>query len=218
MPCRRALVDADRERAHLRHLLGDLLAHQVPAEPDLAPLPDEELAGVGNHQVMWVEPVPALDVLVVPLGREIALGRDHPALSGARRRPRHRRALRERHLRLEAQRAERHPRDVDRDVELDRLLREAGAEHRRRHAFLSVALDDEARERAGQEHQLVPVRNRLEEREPTHAVAAELRLHVDVVNDLRREDPAPAEDVLLRGCRFVGHHKTSFLSEGSSTS
>ena len=121
----RALVDAGRQRAHLRHLLGHLLAHQVAAEADLAALADEELGGVGEHQVVRVEPVPALDHLVVPLGRQVALGRDHPALARARRRAGHRGALGQRHLRLDRQRAEAHARDVDRDVELDRLLREA---------------------------------------------------------------------------------------------
>ena len=66
---RRALVDAGRQRAHLGHLLGHLLAHQVAAEADLAALADEELARVGEHQVVRVEPVPALDALVVPLRR-----------------------------------------------------------------------------------------------------------------------------------------------------
>ena len=96
------------------------------------------------------------------------------------------------------QRAERHARDVDRDVELERLLREARAEHGLRLALLAVALDHEAGERAGEEDELVPVRHRLEDREAAHPVAAELGLHVDVVDDLRREDPAAAEDVLAR--------------------
>ena len=196
VPRRRALVDPGRQGTHLRDLLGDLLAHQVAAEADLAPLADEELARVGQHQVVRVEPVPGLDVLVVPLGREVTLRRDHASLARARRGPGHRRTLRERHLRLERQRAERHPRDVDRDVQLDRVLREAGAEHRLRLALLAVALDHEARQRAGQEHQLIPVRDRLEHREPAHPVSPELRLHVDVVDDLLREDRAPSEDVL----------------------
>ena len=198
VPGRRALVDAGGQRAHLGHLLGDLLAHQVAAQADLAALPDEELAGVGEHQVVRVEPVPALDALVVPLGRQVALGRDHPALARAGRRAGHRGALGERHLGLDRERAEAHARDVDRDVELDRLLREARAEDRLRLALLAVALDHEARQRAGHEHQLIPVRDRLEHREAAHAVAPELGLHVDVVDDLRREDLAVAEDV--RAC------------------
>ena len=99
---RAALVDPRGQRAHLGHLLGHLLAHQVAAEADLAALADEELDGVGQHQMVRVEPVPALDDLVVPLGAEVALGRDHSALAGAGGRAGHARALRQRHLRLEA--------------------------------------------------------------------------------------------------------------------
>ena len=156
MARRRALVDPGRQRAHLGDLLGHLLAHQVAAEADLAALADEELARVGEHQVVRVEPVPALDALVVPLRRVVALGRDHPALARARRRAGHRGALGERHLGLERERAEAHAGDVDRDVELDRLLREARAEHRLRLALLAVALDHEARQRARQEHRARP--------------------------------------------------------------
>ncbi len=218
MPRGRSLVDPCRERAHLRHLLGHLLAHQMPAEPDLAALADEELDRVGEHQVVRVEPVPALDHLVVPLRRVVALRRDHPALARAGRRARHGRALRERHLGFERQGSEGHAGDVDRDVELERLLREARAQHRLRHALLAVALDDEARERARQEDQLVPVRHRLEDREAAHPVAPEIGLHVDVVDHLRREDPASTEDVLAGGCALVGHYNTSFRSEGSRLS
>ena len=218
VPGRGALVDPGRQRAHLGHLLGHLLAHQVPAQADLAALPDEELDRVGQHQVVRVEPVPALDDLVVPLGRQVALGRDHPALSRAGRGAGHRGALGERHLGLDRQRAEAHAGDVDRDVELDRLLGEARAEHGLGHALLAVALDHEARERAGQEDQLVPVRDLLEHREAAHPVAAELGLHVDVVDDLRREDLAAAEDRLLAGCVLVCHQSTSFRSLGSSES
>ena len=209
------------KRAHLGDLLGHLLAHQVAAEADLAALADEELARVGEHQVVRVEPVPALDALVVPLRRVVALRRDHPALARARRRAGHRRALGERHLRLEREGAEAHARDVDRDVELDRLLREACAEDRLRLALLAVALDHEPGQRAGHEHQLVPVRDRLEHREAAHAVAAELGLHVDVVHHLGREDAAVPEDGLAVRCCLVGHvapHRTSLRSDGSRLS
>src|SRR5215204_3919953 len=202
---RASLVDPGGKGAHLGNLLGHLLAHQVATEAHLAALSDEELDGVGQHQVVRVEPVPALDDLVVPLGAEVALGRDHSALAGARSRARHGRPLRQCHLRLERQRAEAHSRDVDRDVELDRLLREARAEHRLRHTLFAIALDHEARKRAWQEDQLVPVRDLLEHREAAHPVATELGLHVDVVDDLRGEDLAAAEDGLLAGCVLVGH-------------
>jgi hypothetical protein len=67
MPGGRALVDPGRQRAHFSHLVGDLLPHQVPAHAHLAALADEELAGVGEPQVMRVEPVARLNALVEPL-------------------------------------------------------------------------------------------------------------------------------------------------------
>jgi len=70
---------------------------------------------------------------------------------------------------------------------------EARAEHRLGLALLPVALDDEPGQRAGQEHQLVPVRDPLEHREAAHPVAAEFGLDVDVVDDLGREDAAVPE-------------------------
>jgi hypothetical protein len=218
MARRRALVDPRRQRAHLGHLLCHLLAHQVSTEANLAALADEELDPVREHQVVRVEPVPRLDHLVVPLRRVVAFRGDHPAFARAGRGACHRGALRERHLRLERERAERHSGDVDRDVELERLLRETRPEHRLRLALLAVALDHEAGEGAGEEDELVPVRHRLEDREAAHPVAAELGLDVDVVDDLRGEDPAAPEDVLLRRGGLVGHHRTSFLSAGSSES
>ncbi len=202
MPGRGALVDARRKRAHLGDLLGDLLAHEVPAEADLAALADEELDRVREHEVVRVEPVPALDDLVVPLRRQVALRRDHPALARAGGRAGHRGALGQGHLRLDRQGAEAHAGDVDRDVELDRVLREPRAEDRLGLALLAVALDDEPGERPRQEHELVPVRDLLEHREAAHPVAAELGLHVDVVDDLRREDPAVPE---LVGACLVCH-------------
>ena len=192
-----------------------------PPRPTLQPWPMKNSTRVGEHQVVRVEPVPALDALVVPLGRVVALRRDHPALARARRRAGHRRALRERHLRLERERAEAHAGDVDRDVELDRLLREARAEHRLRLALLAVALDHEAGQRARHEHQLVPVRDRLEHREAAHPVAAELGLDVDVVHHLGREDAAVPEDGLAASVlsrRPCAPHRTSFRSEGSRLS
>ena len=184
VPRRRALVDAGRQRAHLRHLVGDLLAHQMAAEPHLAALADEELAGVREAQVVRIEAVARLDALVEPLLGIAALVGDHPALSGARGGAGHGGAAGERCLGLVGERAEAHAGDVDGDVEHQRALRHR-PDHRRGRAFLAVALDDEARERAGQEGQVVEGRDVLEEREAPHPVAAELRLDVDVVDHLR---------------------------------
>ena len=142
---------------------------------------------------MGVEPVARLDALVEPLGRVAPFVRNHPALAGARRGPRHRRAAGERGLRLVGEGPEAHAGDVDRDVELERPLR-AGPDDRLRVALLPVAFDHEPRQRAGKEREVVPVRDRLEHREAAHPVAAELGLDVNVVDDLAGEDPAPPEN------------------------
>jgi hypothetical protein len=81
MTRRRTLVDPGGQTAHLGDLLRHLLTHQVAAHADLAALADEELDAVGQHQVVGVEAVAALDHLVVPLGREVALRRDHSPLA-----------------------------------------------------------------------------------------------------------------------------------------
>src|SRR5581483_4612320 len=231
----RALVDAGGKRAHLRHLVGDLLAHQMAAEADLAALADEKLAGVGETQMMRVETVTRLDALIEPFDRVTAFVGDHAALARACGRSRHGGAARERDLRLIGESAEAHAGDIDGDVEHHRPLG-AGTDHRLGVAFLAIAFDDEARQRAGQEGEIVPVRYLLEEGEAAHAVAAEFRLHMDVVDYLRGEDLTPPEDELLRLGRrlrravspvsvFLRHrarslprHSTSFFSVGSRLS
>ena len=118
MAGRRALIDTGRQRAHLGDLVGDLLAHEVTTQTDLAALADEKLAGVGQTQVMRIEAVARLDALIEPLGRIAPLVGDHAALARAGRRARHGGAARQRGLGLVGERAEAHAGDVDRDVEL----------------------------------------------------------------------------------------------------
>src|SRR5262249_23708914 len=115
----RALIDASRQRTHLSHLICDLQTHQMSTQADLAALPDEDFAGIGDPQVVRIEAVARLDALVEPLRRVTTLVRNHPALPRARRRPGQGRAARERDLRLVRERAEAHARDVDWDVEHD---------------------------------------------------------------------------------------------------
>ena len=238
MTGRRALVDAGRQRTHLGDLVGHFLAHQMSAQPDLAALADEELAAIRQQQVVRVEAVARLDALVEPFGRIAPLVGNHPAFAGTGSGARHGSAARERGLGLERERTETHAGDVDRDVQFHRPLG-ARSDHRPGLAFLAVTLDHEPGQRAGQEGQVVPMRNLLEQREAAHPVTAELRLHVDVVDDFRREDLASAEDVLLfdfqigagaaardRIVRHVGlflgfngaGQRTSFFSVGSRLS
>ena len=153
--------------------------------------------------MMRVEAVTRLDALIKPLHRVAPLVRDHAALARAGGGPRHGGAAGERDLRLIGQRAEAHAGHIDRDVQHHRPLG-LGPDHRLGVAFLAIALDDEAGQRAGQEGEIVPMRDLLEQREAAHAVAAELRLHMDVVDDLRREDLAPAENEAFRLGRHLG--------------
>jgi hypothetical protein len=238
MAGRRSLVDAGGKRAHLGDLVGHLLAHQVAAEADLATLADEELAAVGEAQMVRVEAVTGLDALIEPLGRIAPLVGDHAALARAGGGARHGGAPRQRRLGLVAERAEAHARDVDGNVEHDRLFRPR-ADDGLGLALLAVAFDDEARQRARQERQVVPVRDLLEQREAPHAVTPELRLDVNVVDHLGGEDPTLAQRAgvalwrlrcrrNLGGCFTLRHgstlllgvqpQSTSFFSVGSRLS
>ncbi len=194
MARRRALVDAGGQRAHLRHLVRHLLAHEMSAEADLATLADEELAAIGQLQMVRVEAVARLDALVEPLRRIAPLVRDHAAFAGAGRCAGHGGSARQGDLRLERQGAEAHAGDIDRDVELQRPLG-LGADQGLGQALLAIAFDHETGQRAGQEREVVPVRDLLEQREAPHAIAAELRLDMDVVHHLGGEDAALAQAV-----------------------
>src|SRR2546421_997352 len=187
-----ALVDARGERAHLGDLIRHLLAHQVTTQAHLAALADEELAGIGEAQMIRVETVARLDALIEPLRGIAALVGDHAAFARTGRGAGHGRAARQRDLRLIAERTKAHAGDVDRDVQHQRPLG-TRSDDGLGLAFLAIALDHETRERAGQERQVVPAGDFLEQREAAHAVAAELALDMDVIDDLRREQGAPAE-------------------------
>ena len=145
---------------------------------------------------MRVEAVARLDALVEPFHRVAPLVGDHAAFARARSRARHGRAAGERDLGFVRQGTKGHARHIDRDIEHHRSLG-ARADDGLGVAFLAIAFDDEAGERARQEGQVIPMRDFLEQREAAHAVAAELRLDVDVVHDLRCEDLGRAQEILL---------------------
>ena len=217
MAGRRTLVDARRQRAHLGDLIRHLLAHEMAAQTHLAALADEELAGIGQAQVVRVEAIARLDALVEPFRGIAALVGDHAAFAGTGRGAGHGRAARQRDLRLVAQCAEAHAGDVDRNVEHQRTLGPR-PDDRLRLALLAIALDDETRQRAGQEGQIVPTRDLLEQREAAHAIAAELALDVDVIHDLGSEDAAVAEHMRVSAELLLGrrhrHRRLLFLRHG----
>ena len=87
-----------------------------------------------------------------------ALLRRHAAVAGGGRGAGERRAAAERFLGLGRQRAEAHAGDGDRDLQLDRLLGEARAEHDVGAAFLAIAFERIARDRGAEEQQVVEMR------------------------------------------------------------
>ena len=68
-------------------------------------------------------------------------------------------AAAQRFLGVAGQRAEAHAGDGDGDLEMDRLLGEAGAEHHVGAAFLAIAFERIARDRGAEEQQVVEVRH-----------------------------------------------------------
>ena len=159
VPAGRALVDAHRQVAHLRHAVGDLLAQQHPAAARLGALADHDLDRVAAPQVVRVHPVARGEELVDERLGVPALLLGHAAVAGRRRRPHRGRAAAERLLGRRGERAEAHPRDRDRDLQAQRLGGEAVAEHDVGVAALAVALERIARDARAEEQQVVEVRH-----------------------------------------------------------
>src|SRR5947207_10708066 len=122
MPSGRTLVNDSGQRAHFGNLVGHLLAHEMAAEADLAALADEELAGIGETQMMRVEAIARLDALIEPFHRIAPLIGDHAAFARAGGRTGHGGATGERDLRFIGKRAEGHAGHVDLDIEHHRTL------------------------------------------------------------------------------------------------
>src|SRR5207247_3842711 len=111
----------------------------------------------------------------------------HPAVAGRGRGPDLARAAPERLLRRRREGSEAHARDRDRDRQLERSLREAGAEDDVRAAALAVALERVARDAGAKKEQVVEVRQMALGPEASDVVdplarsALDLRDHVAVV-------------------------------------
>src|SRR5207248_2742609 len=98
------------------------------------------------------------------------------------------RAATERLLRGCRQRAEAHAGDRDRDLELDRLLREARPERDVRVAPLPVALERVARDARPEEEEIVEVRQPALGAEAADVVDALARGALDLVDDVSVEE------------------------------
>ena len=187
------LVDPLREVAHLGDAVGDLLPEQHSAAARLRPLAHHDLDGVRAPQVVGVHPVTRGQQLVDERLRGLALLGRHAAVAGGGRGAGDGGASPERLLRRPRQRAEAHPGDGDRDVEMYRLLRETRANRYIRVAALAVALERVARHARAEEEQVVEVRHGPLGAEAADVVDALAGRALDLVDDVAIEDRALAE-------------------------
>ena len=158
MAAGRALVDALRQAAHLRHAVGNLLAQQHAAAAGLGALANHDFDGIGLAQIVRVHAIARRQILIDQLLRLAALFRRHAAVAGGGRGAGHRRAAAQRFLGLRRERAEAHAGDGDRNLEFDRRLGEARAQHHVGAALLAVAFERIARDRGAEEQQVIEMR------------------------------------------------------------
>ncbi len=185
MPAGRALIDAGREVAQPGDLVGDLRAQQQSAGPRLGPLADRQLDGVGLAEVLDVDSVPAGQDLVDHHARLGAFDVEHAAVAGGGRRARQPRPSRQRGLGVLGQRPVAHPGHHQGDLELDRFCREPSAEDSAGGAGLAIAFQRDARERAGDEREVVEggPGPRPKRAEAADAIPRQLGLDLDVFDD-----------------------------------
>ena len=188
MTARGALVDALRQVAHLGNAIRDLLTEQHAAAARLCALADDDLDRVGTTQVIRVHAVARRQQLVDEDLRMAALLLCHAAVTSGRRRARHRGAAAEGLLGRTRQGAEAHAGDRDGDLEVDRLLREARAEHDVGRAPLAIALEGVARHRRSEEEQVVEVRQLALGAEAADVVDALARRTTDLMDRVAVED------------------------------
>src|SRR5207244_13123885 len=191
----RALVDARRQVPLRSDLLGYLAPQQHPAGPRLGALPDGNLDGVGPEEVVDVEAVAAGEHLVDQQPRGLPLRGEHASVAGGGGRAGPGGGAAQRRLGVPGERPVTHPGDGDRDLELDRPPGVPRAQHRPGDAALAVSLERYPRKRAGEEREVVEVRQRTgsERSEAAEPVAAELRLDLNVLDVLGRPDRAGPE-------------------------
>ena len=134
------------------------MAEEHPAPARLGALPDDHLHGVRLAQVVRVHAVAGGEELVDEDLRVLAFLGRHAAVARRRRRPHLAGPAPERLLGRRRQGAEAHPRDRHRDLQLERLLGEAGSKRHVGVAALAVALERIAGDAGAEEEQIVEVR------------------------------------------------------------
>ena len=185
-----ALVDAQRQVAHLGDFVLHFDAHQHPAGAGFGSLAHHDFDGLGLHQVVGVESVAAGQHLINQLLGRGPFRRQHTAVAGATGGPNQGCRLAQRGLGVGRQRAVAHAADVDRGFQYQRVLGVQRPDDRPRVAAFLVAFQGEAGEASGKEGQVVEVGDFLEGRKAAYAVAAKLCLGVDVFHSPGRPDLA----------------------------
>ncbi|EPX83771.1 hypothetical protein ruthe_02567 [Rubellimicrobium thermophilum DSM 16684] len=154
----RALVDALGKVAHLRHAIRDLLAQQHSPAARLCPLPDNDLDRIRPAQVIGIHAIAAGKNLVDQRPGVASLLLGHAAIARGGRCARRCRPAAQRLLGRAGESPEAHARNGDRDLQMNRLLRMAGAEPDIGGAFLAVAFQRIAADRGTEKQQVVEMR------------------------------------------------------------
>src|SRR5262249_46386764 len=171
----RALVDPFGKHAHFGDTPGNLLAQEHAAAARLGALADDDLDGIRAAQVVGVHAVARWQDLIDEQARVLPLLLRHAAVAGRRRGADCRGAAAQRLRGARRQRAEAHAGDGDRNLQRDRLPREAGADRDVGGAFLTIAFERVAADRGAEKQEVVEVR------QPALGAAA-----ADVVDAARR--------------------------------
>ena len=153
------LIDALGQRPHFRHAVGNLLTEQHAAAAGLGALSNDNLDRIRATQIARIHAVARRQILVHERLRVATLLFGHAAVAGCGGGSGERGAAAERFLGRRRKRAEAHAGDGDRNLQFDRLPREARAELHRSIAALAISLERIARDRGAEKQQVVEMRH-----------------------------------------------------------
>ena len=158
MARRGSLVDAFGQGAHARDPRIDFLTQQHAAAARFGTLADHDFDGICTPHVVGIEAIARGQALIHQhLRRGALLGR-HAAVARGRRRAHLGRGAAEGLLDSRGQRPKAHAGHGDGNGELDGLGREARAQQSLGRAALAIAFERIARQRGGEEQQVVEIR------------------------------------------------------------
>ena len=211
MTARRSLIDPFRQAAHVSDPFGDLLPEQHAAAAGFCALADHDLDSVGFAQIVRIHPIARWQHLIDQGLGVRPLFLRHAAVARRRRRSGSGRAAAQRFLCRTGQSAETHPGNRDRNLQMNRPLREAGADGDVGRTFFAISLERISAHRRAEKQQVV------EMRQPALGSAA-----ADIVNTRCRRAPDFRNRIIVK-CRgfsrnrmlpviFRGHQYNPILS------